>query len=653
MRGWCPVLRIIRYGLSVTAAVLVLLLAVVLTAPRWLGPVLAALLPPGWQLDELAVVTEAWPLPKILRLSVSTDGCRLLALDDGRIAVRWKGPRPQLEAVEIAALTITPACLRAASAAAESSGLPTHWLAAVPGGARLVVDRLTVTGWLAEPHRVELAAASDAIRAAADGPALHLDGQWTLATGEGEFRAGLPHAGPVTGLGVLGRLRMSSDPTAGLDVTATLEGAVPATGSRLDGEVAGRWQPAGVTLDTLRLDLDSLTTPVFTATRARLVLREPARLDAASLRVAAVVAVGMERVNVVDSGRLDQPAVTLQLTGDPAGVVWTAEGRAGGGVGPITGEGKWSESGLDGRLTLDRQPLPPLQGLLPPTVPVELTGGTAAAELKFAWSPGAAGDVGLEGELKVADGRLGGTHWAAEQVTVRLPFRYASGSWQLGARQAGQVTAGRITAAVPAESLSARVAGAWPWSARAPLRLEGLRLRLLGGEATLDALRLPQGGRAVTLRLRGIELEQLSALYGDEVVSLGGAVDADLPLHLDHGSLLIDDGTVRNATPVRLRLTDAEAIAAFKANNPNLAQAADWLSDLHVDRLEGRVNLNRDGALVLVATIEGRNPQRGDRSVRLNYRHEENLLHLLQSLRIGSDLSRGIEQRLSPARRRR
>jgi len=52
--------------------------------------------------------------------------------------------------------------------------------------------------------------------------------------------------------------------------------------------------------------------------------------------------------------------------------------------------------------------------------------------------------------------------------------------------------------------------------------------------------------------------------------------------------------------------------------------------------------------LVLETTVEGRNPEQDSRPVRLNYRHEENLLHLLQSLRIGSDLSRSIEERLSP-----
>jgi hypothetical protein len=642
----------IRHGLVAAGALALLLVAAVLTVPRWLGPAVTALLPPGWQLDELALTGGGAHLPAIVRLALSADGCRMLALEDGRIRLRWDETLPRPDTVEIAALSLDPACLPAAPASAGSSVQLPDWLGAVLGGTRLVVDRLTVAGWLAEPHRVELAAATAGLRVAADGPVLTLDGEWNPATGEGGFRASLPQAGPVTGLGLQGTVKAGLDLAAGIDLSARLEGVLPATRSKLDGELAGRWQPDRVTLDTLRLGLDQLTTPAFTALRPRLELEAPARLDPGSLQLTAAARIRAERLNITDAGRLDEPAITLRLSGDPATLDWSAEGRAGGGLGPIAAEGQWSETGLEGRLTLDRQALSALKPALPPTLPVELKGGTATADLALAW-PRDGTDLALEGELKVADARLGGTHWAADRVAVRLPFRYAGGTWQLGGRRAAQLTVGTITAAVPAESLSARVAGAWPWSSRAPLRVEGLRLRLLGGEAALDTLRLPQRGRAVNLRLRGIQLEQVSALHGEEVVSLGGAVDADLPLHLDHGSLLIEDGTVRNATPVRLRLTDADAITAFKTNNPTLAQAADWLSDLHVDHLDGTVNLKRDGALILVATIEGRNPQRGDRPVRLNYRHEENLLHLLQSLRIGSDLSRGIEQRLSPQQRRR
>ena len=645
--------RIIRYALVATAAAALLLAAAVLTAPRWLGPALGALLPPGWRLDALALADGVAGLPSIARVALSAGDCRLFAMEDARVALGWQERLPAVEAVEIAALAVDPSCLPAGPTAPGAVGAPPDWVAAALAGARLVVERLTVAGWLAEPHRLELGSAEGALRVAVDGPVASLDAQWRRATGAGEFRATVAQAGPVGGLGLQGSVRTGPDFAAGIALNARLEGDLPATRSRLDGELAGRWQPDGVTLDVLRLSLDQLATPDVTALRPRLELDEPARLDPAALQLSVAARIGAERLNLTAAGRLDEPVIALRLTGDPARLAWTAEGRAGGGLGPISGAGTWVDSTLGGRLAIDRQALAALGPVLPPMLPFAFREGSVSGELTLAWEAAAATGPDLEGEIRVADARLDATHWAADRVTVRLPFRYAGGNWHLGGQRAAEIAAGAIAAAVPAEALSARVAGAWPWSSGAPLRVDGLRLRLLGGEATLDPLRLPQRGRAVKLRLRGIALEQISALHGERVVGLSGAVDADLPLHFDHGSRLVADGTVRNATPVRLRLTDVEAIAAFKANNPSLAQAADWLSDLHVEQLAGTVNLQRDGALVLEATIEGRNPERGDRPVRLNYRHEENLLHLLQSLRLGPDLSRGIEQRLSPKERRR
>jgi len=644
--------RIIRHAFLVAVALVLFLLAALLTLPRWLPTALAALLPAGWHLDELALAGDGGRLPTVARLSLSVDGCRLLGLDDGRITLGWRGMVPVIEAVGIAALVVDPACL----GASRTPLRPREPFAPVGGQQAvglLVIEQLRVAGWLPEPHRVELVAAADAVQVAVTGAALRVDGRWVPGTGQGEFRAGLPQGGPITDLALQGSVRAGPDLAAGVAVATRLEGVLPLTGSRLDGEVEGRWQKDGVTVTALRLGLDQVATPALTAARIGLELEAPARFDPTSGQLSVVAKVGAERLNLVDAGRLDRPTATLSVTGDLASLEWRAEGRAAGGLGPVAGAGRWSATRLDGRFTLDGQALPALQALLPPTLPVELEGGSASAEVTLTWPDGEGTELGLGGELRVADGRLGGTHWAADGVEVRMPFHFQGREWRLGGPRGGQVTAGRITAAIPAESLSVRVAGAWPWSARAPLLLDGLRLRLLGGEANLETLRLPQRGRAAILRLRGVRLEQVSALHGDEVVSLGGAVDADLPLHLDHGSLLIEDGVLRNATPVRLRLTDARAIEAFKANNPGLAQAADWLSDLHVDRFDGTLSLRRDGQMVVAATIEGKNPQLGDRPVRLNYRHEENLLHLLQSLRIGSDLARGIEQRLSPESRRR
>jgi hypothetical protein len=351
------------------------------------------------------------------------------------------------------------------------------------------------------------------------------------------------------------------------------------------------------------------------------------------------------------AGRPERLALSLRIDRTEDGLAWSGEASAAGGLGPVRAAGHWSGGVLTGRATLERQALRALQPLLPPTLPVELQAGRADLEADLSWSRASPSDLRVTGELRVADGRVAMAHAAGQGVDLRLPFDYSSGVLRIGTGQAARLRAERVTAAVDAEAVGVRASGNWPWTARRPLRIEDLRLQLLGGEVTLERLRLPQGAEPALLRLRGIDLEQVSALYGHAGVGLAGVVEADLPLHLDDATRVVTGGQVRNAGPLRLRLTDAAALEAFQAGNPALAQAADWLSDLHVDRLEGTVNLLRDGTLLLEATVEGRNPARGERAVRLNYRHEENLLHLVQSLRIGTDLSRRIEEGLTPGAR--
>ena len=584
-------LRIIRHALLATVGLAVVLLAVLLARPQWLVPALAdLLLPSGWHLDELTVVADAPRLPSVRRLVLSVGGCRLLAVEDAGATLRWNGVTPALDVVQVGVVEIEPACLPAGPGRGLAPLDPPGWALGLFPGTRLQVDALVVAGWLPQPHGLAVRLGPDVLEAKVDGPLVRLAGRWR----RGE----------------------------GMELTEL---------------ASGRAQVA---------------TGAMTLLNPRLELVGPAQLDSATRRVAATVRLAADRLNLGAGGKLESPVATVRLDGPVEELRWSAEATAEG-IGPVRAEGSWQAGVLGARLSLQRQGLRGLRPLLPPTLPVELEAGEIGIETTLTWAREAPAAIRLEGELGLSDGRLRLTHAVADGVSLRLPFAFADGVWHFGGERAGQLSVGHMAAAVDATAASARIGGSWPASARSPLWIEDLRLRALGGEVTAERLELPQRGTPAILRLRGIRLEEVSALYGDAAVSLSGTVDADLPLHLEDTALLVEEGQIRNATPLRVRLTNAAALDAFKAGNPTLAQAADWLADLEVDHLEGTVNLRRDGALLLATTIEGRNPTQGDRVVRLNYRHEENLLHLLQSLRIGSDLSRGIERRLSPESRRR
>lgn len=451
---------------------------------------------------------------------------------------------------------------------------------------------------------------------------------------------------------ITGRLDVAGPAPPALSLGAKLAGAVVPTGSRLDGELTLGWRDGVATVSGLRLGLDQAVIPGLVALRPELRTAAPLVLRAHDLRLQADVSLAAARINIVDGGKVDSPQAKVRLDGDLSGLDWELQATGSGEIGPVTGSGRLDGNGLAGRLRLAGQALPSLQVLLPPTSPVGLEDGSASLDLGLQWVPGSHGPR-LEGEGAVSNARIALTHGVATGVDARAAFTYADGTWRVDRERPATLAVERIDAAVPAEAGRARVSGAWPYNARDPLRIEGLRVGCLGGAISLNALSLPSSGTAVTLALRGIRLEQVSALYGDRTVSLSGTVDGDLPLRAGRDGWTVESGVLKNRSSVRIRLSDADALAVFKRANPGLADAADWLSDLEVSRLDATVDLQADGTLVLVATIEGHNPQRADRPVRLNYRHEENLFQLLQSLRIGSDLGRDIEQRLSPQQRSR
>jgi len=459
----------------------------------------------------------------------------------------------------------------------------------------------------------------------------------------GEFRAGLPLAGPLTDLALQGRVQTgSTTPRALPSPLGWRASSRPQVRARRRGRgalAAGRPHVTALRLGSTSGDS-----------------RADGGCGSLELEEAGALRPGLgpalrrgkgraERLNLVDAGRLGQTTATLRVAGDLASLEWRTEGRPAGGVGPVAGAGRWSASRVErplyaGRAGACRRCRPCLRRRCRSSSRV----GARRPDLTGAWPRGGDGPR-LEGELRVADGRLAETHWP-RTASRSGGCHFAPGPrMRLGGSRGGQVSAGRITAAVPAESLSVRVAGAWPWSARARCSSTACGCACSVARRPVDTLRLRSAPGAI-LRLAGSSSSRSRVGTGTRW-SASGRGGRDLPLHLDHGSLADRDGSC--ATPPRSPAAyGARAIEAFKANQPPVSRRRQTGCPTSRRPLRRHAEPWRDGRMVVAATIEGKNPQRGDRPVRLNYRHEENLLHLYRACASGPTWRGASSQRLSP-----
>ena len=70
--------------------------------------------------------------------------------------------------------------------------------------------------------------------------------------------------------------------------------------------------------------------------------------------------------------------------------------------------------------------------------------------------------------------------------------------------------------------------------------------------------------------------------------------------------------------------------------------ALDTISELDVSIFDARLAMKEDGWATLTASLSGVNPRAGSQPIVLNYRHEENILDLLRSLRMSEEISKRV-----------
>lgn len=172
---------------------------------------------------------------------------------------------------------------------------------------------------------------------------------------------------------------------------------------------------------------------------------------------------------------------------------------------------------------------------------------------------------------------------------------------------------------------------------------------VLGGELRLPKgdFDLATGSGYLPLAVTGMQLGAVLGLMQDPALGGTGTLDGSLPLRLKAMQPVVEQGwlAVRPPGGVLAYVTAANVLAGVE--QPALRLTLRAVQDLRYQRLESQVDYSEDGMLTLTVDLLGSNPEiEGGRPIQLNLNVTQNLLKLLQSLRLSDNIEQELQRRM-------
>ncbi len=184
------------------------------------------------------------------------------------------------------------------------------------------------------------------------------------------------------------------------------------------------------------------------------------------------------------------------------------------------------------------------------------------------------------------------------------------------------------------------------------LSITKLRTHLLGGTVSLSDTEIDPSASAheVTLKVQGLDLNEILRLEQQESVKGTGRLDGTLPLAISGKKVTVEQGSLHGRAPGgTLQFTvDEETASAWADSQPNLDLIVKSLEDYHYSKLEVGVDYAKDGILKLATTLKGENPDfRNGVPIHFNLNIEENIPALIKSLSLVQGLEENIEKMMA------
>jgi hypothetical protein len=174
--------------------------------------------------------------------------------------------------------------------------------------------------------------------------------------------------------------------------------------------------------------------------------------------------------------------------------------------------------------------------------------------------------------------------------------------------------------------------------------VDDVRANILGGSLRAQNFVIPSDASVPSsfrLELNRLQLGEIASQLAQEKLEMQGLLSGFLPIDYIAGELSISRGELKSSGG-RIRY-----LGLPKLGNASLANALGILEDYRFDDLAVLLNYKPDGTLLLNSSLKGRNPNyQAGRQVNFSLNIEENVIKLLQSLRLSERLEKSIENNI-------
>ncbi len=207
-----------------------------------------------------------------------------------------------------------------------------------------------------------------------------------------------------------------------------------------------------------------------------------------------------------------------------------------------------------------------------------------------------------------------------------------------------------LSAGVPIHNISMHAALSYPLQGLAAIEINQFKAETLGGVISSEhvSIDLARASNPFLLRLEHMDAGQIANIRQQEGLYVKGFLDGSLPFDWGSEGLKMTTGALESSTAGGLiRYLGTEYVRRLAATDHATKMVLDIMNDFYYKQLKIGADYMPDGELKLSIHLKGNNPgyEKG-RAVEFNFNIEENILKLLQGLRMAGAVSGALEKKV-------